>query len=224
MGAQGQAKHRQQARDLRRQGAKRGLYERLLIVCEGSKTEPAYLEEIRSQYRLSTANVMVLHSEFGTDPMSVVKYAEQIFKEGDSHAKIKPKEFDRVFVVFDRDDHHNYALALETSQALHQKMRNDEKRFVSFQPIASVPCFELWLLLHFEDVLAPIHRQEVVQRLCRYLPNYEKGQGGHWQATQSRLDQAIQRALNLTISHTNEGVAPWTAMHELVDYLRKLKA
>jgi hypothetical protein len=32
--------------------------------------------------------------------------------------------------------------------------------------VVSVPCFELWLLLHFDDVLAPLHRDEAITR-CR---------------------------------------------------------
>lgn len=47
MGKDNQAKHRQAARDLKRRAAVRQTYERLLIVCEGEKTEPQYLCEIQ---------------------------------------------------------------------------------------------------------------------------------------------------------------------------------
>ncbi len=46
MGKDDQPKHRQAARELRRRSAQRQPADRLLIVCEGSKTEPLYLEEI----------------------------------------------------------------------------------------------------------------------------------------------------------------------------------
>lgn len=47
MGKDNQPKHRQAARDLKRRAAVRQPYERLLIVCEGEKTEPQYLREIQ---------------------------------------------------------------------------------------------------------------------------------------------------------------------------------
>lgn len=47
MGKDGQPKHRQAARELLRRKAQRQPAERLLIVCEGAKTEPLYLGEIR---------------------------------------------------------------------------------------------------------------------------------------------------------------------------------
>jgi len=59
MGKNGQPKHRQAARELLRRKAQRQPAERLLIVCEGSKTEPLYLGEIRQQLRLPAANVQV---------------------------------------------------------------------------------------------------------------------------------------------------------------------
>jgi hypothetical protein len=47
MGKDNQPKHRQVARVLQRRAAVRQPYERLLIVCEGEKTEPQYLREIQ---------------------------------------------------------------------------------------------------------------------------------------------------------------------------------
>jgi len=73
-------------------------YPRILIVCEGEKTEPNYFEEIRREYRIHTANVRVLPSEAGTNPMQIVQFAEDTFRKSG-------KAFDKVFAVFDRDDH-----------------------------------------------------------------------------------------------------------------------
>jgi len=45
---------------------------------------------------------------------------------------------------------------LNLAKSLDGKLRYDSNDCVSFKAIASVPCFELWLLLHFEDVHAPL--------------------------------------------------------------------
>lgn len=224
MGKDNQPKHRQAARDLKRRAAVRQPYERLLIVCEGEKTEPRYLHEIQQAYRLATAHVQVLHSQFGTEPQQVLDYALAVFKEGDRERGIHAGEFDRIVVVFDRDEHLSYHAALDKAAALSGKLRNDNRTAVPVDVVASVPCFELWLLLHFEVVHAPLHRHEALNRLKSHLPGYEKGSEGHWAATQARLDDAMQRAKNLAdVTTAHDGNQPYTAMHELVSLLVHLK-
>jgi RloB-like protein len=104
MGKEGQPKHRQAARELLRRKAQLQPAERLLIVCEGSKTEPLYLGEIRQQLRLPSANVQVQPAAYGTEPLRIVEYAERLFTEGQRALGIHARTFDRVVVVFDRDD------------------------------------------------------------------------------------------------------------------------
>jgi hypothetical protein len=224
MGKDNQPKHRQASRELKRRAAVRQPYERLLIVCEGAKTEPHYLCEIQQAYRLSTAHVQVLHSQFGTEPQQVLDYALVVFKDGDRARGVHPKSFDRIVVVFDRDEHKSYHAALAQAAALSGKLKNDDGVAVPVEAVVSVPCFELWLLLHFVDVLAPLHRHEAMERLKIHLPGYEKGGGGHWQATQARLGEATTRAQRLA-DGTNafDGTQPYTAMHELVSRLVHLK-
>ena len=81
---------------LRRGQPTRDSYDRILVVCEGEKTEPNYFNEIRQEARISTLHIRILHS-VGTQPLQVVSCAEAEFQ--------KTKQFEKVFVVFDRDDH-----------------------------------------------------------------------------------------------------------------------
>ena len=224
MGRENQAKDRQKARDLHRKAAKRQPFARLLIMCEGEKTEPLYLAEIRRAFRLATAHVQVWHSANGTEPLHVVDCAQRLFLEGCRAKAIDPLAFDRVIAVFDRDDHPTYHQALTKAQALNLAHENDDGEPVPFQAIASVPCFEFWLLLHFEDVVAPIHRNEVYARLRTHLPGYDKGQGGHFAGTRDRLDVATTRAAARAAQTTaQDGREPYTDMHNLVNMLMTLK-
>ncbi|VAW46556.1 hypothetical protein MNBD_GAMMA03-583 [hydrothermal vent metagenome] len=43
--------------NLERKKAKRAPYDRVLIVCEGEKTEPYYFSELIDYYRLNSANI-----------------------------------------------------------------------------------------------------------------------------------------------------------------------
>ncbi|WP_281081885.1 RloB family protein [Variovorax paradoxus] len=189
----------------------------MLIVCEGEKTEPEYLKEVRRARQLQAANVQIMPSAFGTDPLNVVRYAKQLFEEGDSHRKIEPRAFDEIFAVFDRDEHQNYVVALQLAASISNTLRNDLRQLVRFVAIASVPCFEIWLLLHFEDIRHPISRSEALQRLRQYLPGYEKGAGSHYSATSDRLEVAIGRTLALNALHNaQQGVELHCDMPQLL--------
>lgn len=224
MGKSNQPKHRQAARDLRRRAAVRQPYDRLLIVCEGEKTEPQYLCEIQQAYRLATTHVQVLHGQFGTEPQQVLKYALAVFKEGAHERSVHARAFDRIVVVFDRDEHNSYHAALAQAAVQTGKLRNDNGAGVPLDVVPSVPCFELWLLLHFEEVQAPLHRNKALDRLKVHLPGYAKGGSGYWAATQARLVVATQRAERLAETTTaHDGTQPYTAMHQLVSRLVHLK-
>ena len=191
-----------------------------MIVCEGSRTEPNYLEEIRQEYKLASTRVRVHPSLFGTGPLQVVQFAEHLFLNGDQNKNIAPRDFDRVYAVFDRDDHETYHNALSKMASLNGRWKNRENSKVSFKAIASVPCFELWLLLHFEDVQAPVERTQIYERLQRYLPDYDKGQLGYWASTKLNLSLAIERAkIRQNHSTAHDGVQPYTDMDRLVQKL-----
>lgn len=215
-------KARQREQLARKQG-KRASHDRILIVSEGSKTEPNYFNEIRQELRLPTANIQIHPSELGTEPIQVVEYAEKLLREGCSVKRIQKKAFEQVYVVFDRDEHRSYHQALDKATALNEKIKNDNKQAVHFHAIASVPSFELWLLLHFENIQHNIHRHEVLRRLKQHFPGYEKGSTGSYTATKSRFDEAQQRALALAHRFdAHSGTDPYTAVHELVSMLHSL--
>src|SRR5215207_5340983 len=116
-----------------RPGPVRQPYDHVLIVCEGRKTEPNYLQGLKSAYRLSSANIKVVHPS-ATDPMSIVRFAEAELRDGD---------YDRVYCLFDRDTHSSYTTAIQRVSNL------PAARAGQLSAVTSVPCFEVWLLLHF---------------------------------------------------------------------------
>ena len=214
-----------QKKQLERKEGRRASYDRVLIVSEGSKTEPNYFREIRSSYRLHTANVEVRPSELGTAPIQVVQYAKQLFVNGDRHKNVQRRAFEKVYAVFDRDDHESYHDALALASSLDGKLRNDAKQPVDFRAIASVPSFELWLLLHYEDVQAPLDRNEVIRRLKVRIPGYDKGAGNAFAITAEYLAVATQRAERLAERFSaGSDPEPFTAVVELVTLLTTLRS
>lgn len=213
-----------QAREIERKQNLRASYERILIVCEGSKTEPHYFQEIRSKYRLHTANVGIYHSEFGTEPIQVVQYARHLFINGDVEKGIKARAFEKVFAVFDRDEHKTYFNALGLAAELDKTLRNDARQVVDFEAVASIPNFELWLLLHYENVQHPLHRDEVIVRLKSHIPNYDKGKKGVFELSESYLEVAKDRSSTLAeLSNPHIDTEPYTDIFKLVKLLQDLK-
>jgi hypothetical protein len=124
------------AKGLQRRTARRDPYAKVLIVCEGEKTEPHYFQDLRNHYGLNTANIEVC-GECGSDPNSVLQFAKQRYRE----EKDAGDAFDQVFCVLDKDTHTNYDEAL---RAIATVTPRD-----TFIAMNSVPCFEYWLLLHY---------------------------------------------------------------------------
>lgn len=211
--------------DLARQQAKRESYDKVLIVCEGTKTEPNYLNEIKDELKLSTANVSIAPSP-GSDPLSVVEHAETLVKQ---QARQKHLDnYDRVFCVFDKDEHEEHGNRY--SKALN-KISQINIKGVAFSAITSNPCFEVWPVLHFELRTAPFlptskrtAAQEVVHHLSQYLPGYEKGRQGLYSQIKGQTKQAITFAKRLEQQNQRSGSDnPSTQMHDLVEYLYELK-
>jgi len=169
--------------------------------------------------------VQVRPSELGTSPLQVVQYAQHLFTYGDRHKGILPRAFEQVFAVFDRDDHDSYKDALSLASSLDGRLRSDAKQPVSFKAIASVPCFELWLLLHYEDIQAPLDRNEVTRRLRSYMPGYQKGMNSTFAITREHLAIATGRAERLAArfsAHTDP--EPYTGIGDLVKLLAALSS
>ena len=81
-------------RDYQRKKAYRHPYERILIVCEGEKTEPFYFKSLCASLSLHTANVEIT-GNCGSSPKSIFEKAQEMFKE----AEKEQNPFDKVYCV-----------------------------------------------------------------------------------------------------------------------------
>jgi RloB-like protein len=210
-------RHPRPAKSYRRKESIREPYDVVLIVCEGSKTEPEYLKGLQRTSRLSNANITILPGD-GTDPVSIVKHALKLYRQADG-------AYDQVFCVFDRDGHVNY------QQALDQVGKSPLGRKGKLVAITSVPCFEFWVLLHFEYTAAPFTAaggksacEKVIEKVRAHFPEYQKAMVGVYESLLPRADTAITRAQTLAQHNLETGTSnPATKVHELVTYLRGLK-
>jgi hypothetical protein len=199
---------------LQRKKARRDPLDVVLIVCEDEKAAPNYLTDLRSDLGLNPANV-VITGDCGSSPDSVALYAIRRFDE--------EPDFDRIYCVFDRDQHNDYQKALDRIRA--KKLRKSNGQQALFRAITSVPCFEYWLLLHFGCHTAPFHPtpsrspcEEVITRLKQGpIHDYDKGLRGVYDRTKSRLRQAGENAEKAAKAAQAVGTDnPTTDLHVLV--------
>ena len=118
---------------LQRKLGKRSQNPRVLIVCEGSKTEPYYFRALQDELKL--ISVRICASDFGTDPMSVVRFA---LSEWDKDGY--DRDYDRMYCVFDKDSHETY------QEALKKINFENKQNKLPIYGVPSVPCFEYWIL------------------------------------------------------------------------------
>lgn len=205
------------ARSLRRKRAKRSPYDMVLIVCEGEKTEPNYFRAMIDDLQLNTANIVVAKNTAGTSPKSIVEFALNEYR--------REKEYDRVYCIFDKDRHTTYKSALDRIR------RTRLNKGHSIVATTSVPCFEFWLLLHFNYTTKQYDTgfgsicANVISDLQDHLPGYAKGDNDIYKATKERLEIAIVNSKR-AVKHceTSGTEMPSTKIHELVEYLKKLKS
>lgn len=212
-----------------RRAAQRAPYDKVLIVCEGSKTEPNYFRDLIKLHDISSVNVRI-SGDCGTTPTCVVEYGMEL-----AQAEAQSREaFDRVYCVFDRDSYHldDQGKRYQAALALIEQQNQTKQVFYACN---SVPSFEYWLLLHFCESCQQFVAQGkksvgdmVLKALKEHWSNYEKSLLTPYQhlkriAPDGEKDAIARakRALKRAIAVGDEN--PSTKAHELVEYLLNIK-
>lgn len=194
-------------------------YNKVLIVCEGEKTEPNYFNGLIDYHGINTANVIVV-GKGGSSPDAVVNLGKTLYDK----SKNKGDAYDQVFLVFDKDSHTQYQTVLAQITSL-----NPTDTFIA---INSVPCFEYWLLLHFVYSTAPYNSlgrkssgAMALDDVLTHWPEYDKNRLNIFEELLPNLDSAIanaERSLNAAEAVNTDN--PSTKVHKLVTYLQNIRS
>ena len=182
--------------DVRRSKASRTSRDRVLIVVEGRCTENTYFCDLRKIEKLVSLKVVVLSSS-QSDPVGIVCYAKRVIEKGTE--KIEPRSFEYVYMVFDHDGREEqYREALELVQKFDGAYKTQDHSPIHFVAIPSIPCFELWFLLHFEEILPhEMNQKEVLKRLKLLWSEYEKNLKETYLKTKEKVNDAVTHAVRL---------------------------
>ncbi len=171
----------------------RTAYQRYLIVCEGTKTEPYYLQELVRDLNIRHHTVKIEPSD-GSSPDRVVAHAVKLYTED----ALSGDSFDKVFCVFDRDTHTTFDAAVQSIDRL-----KAGKHPKPFESITSSPCFEYWLLLHFgftDQAFLAAGKKSVADQVVSLLKtkpgfaNYSKGKDDIYSLLKDHTSKAMTHA------------------------------
>ena len=200
----------------RKQGTRAQIV-RFLIVCEGEKTEPNYFRAFIDNRRSEVKEVNV--KGCGCSTCQLINEAKKI-REKLEHER--PVSFDRVWLVFDKDEFKDFNKAIE-----------DAKK-EGMNCAWSNQAFELWYVLHFQYLVTGVDRKQYIEMIEDKVRKaskskkfkYKKNDKDFYQILQEHGDeeQAIKRAQRLRgIRGEEKNYAahnPCTEVDLLVDELR----
>ena len=172
--------------------------QRLLIVCEGGKTEPNYFLKFR------VPQVVVQVEGLGMNTVSLVKRAIELREQDD---------YDQTWCEFDKDDfpdkNFNEAIALAKKNGIDVAYSNQS--------------FELWYVLHFNYMHSAITRDDYMRILDEKLGHkYDKNSTTIYDELRDFQTTAIRNARNLLNEYYPPRPAkddPSTTVHLLVEQL-----
>jgi hypothetical protein len=190
----------------------------ILIVCEGSKTEPIYFNSLKKKLRI-IADVDVVGA--GAVPITVVNRAieKRGQQEGLAKTSLIKVEYEIVYCVFDVEMPKQHKSLLE---AINKAKAN------GLEVILSNPCFEYWYILHFVKTSSPFYKNEnVISVLKKYHKTYSKGDDKIFDIIYPNTKQAIQNSKQVIKEHHNDATDlqncnPSTNVHLIVEEFLKM--
>jgi hypothetical protein len=184
----------------------------ILVCCEGQVTEPSYFNGLKREGHNNLLHVEVKPG--GLAPKTLVDYAVDLKRAAEKKARGQRDDnlkYDEVWCVFDVDAHKHLLDAKQKAEVHGINMA------------ISNPCFELWLLLHFQDQRPHIERHQV-QSLCRgHMPRYIKEVP--FALVVPHHQEAVGRAVALDKWQQEQdrpGGNPSTGVHRLTEQIMKL--
>ncbi len=181
-----------------------------VIVTEGEKTEPIYFKNFRKR---NCGLVIEIYNTKVTSPIQLVKHSITLIKRKDLDLDNK----DKLYVIFDVDENSEEDILKAKKLANHHKINI----------CVSNPCFEVWYILHYEYLNSNISRNSVIQKLKKYVPDYEKSKN-IYPYLEGNEGVAISHSNKLLEYHNSMGNSkcvdciPSTNVHFLVEQIIQL--
>lgn len=163
------------------------------VFCEG-ETEVAYVEMLRAHYRLPI-HIIAKKTALNISTESVERCKSAYFQTKN----------DRTFLMYDLDV---------------PSVLDKLKQITDTVLLCSNPCFELWILLHYENVRSELSSDACLKKLWKIDQLYKKGELSFEtrQCLLSNVGTAMERAKRLSSYHN-----PSSTVFRLIEELDGIK-
>ncbi|MEE1277106.1 MAG: RloB family protein [Fibrobacteraceae bacterium] len=198
-----------------------------LIACEGEKTEPNYINDLvqseKDAKRIAIGSKVLIVNHQHTDPCGVLT---------DLCSDPNYEDAEQRWIVIDRDAVEN----IKSENGGHTQKNFDEALCNASEKGVSVaysnPCFELWLILHFEYRDSSSSRIDVQKKALQLLKKNKllkpdaiiddlKAEKGLFTALgEKRLEKAIKGAEKLYEKNSGACQNPCTTFHKLIEAIK----
>ena len=186
--------------------------ETLLLVVEG-QTEQIYFNQMRSSLRLSNVSVEPKLSP-KNDPLNIINTA---IKEMDR------ADYQHVWCIFDLD-------TIDKNPVIYKEviLRARKKGIFIAE---SLPCFEIWFLLHYKYSTKQYYNsQQVISDLCMHISDYCKKQDwirskDLYSFLQDKISIARDNSKMLESNNLKNNVINGTScsIHKIFDLIDRIK-
>lgn len=162
----------------KRKSKKLNLRPTVRIYCEG-KTEENYFNMLKKKYRQSNVYPIKIKSM----ARSGMTLLHDVLEDP------KLNKHDKIYLVFDRDEHDNEELL----KCFDQARKSPYDITILFSSI----CFEIWILMHFESVNANYERKQLFNKLSgkKYFDEeYSRNKGEKIDILYDKVGTAVKNA------------------------------
>jgi hypothetical protein len=169
MARKGKLNNKQTESDIERPASNRKYTYHILIACEDQTTEPEYFKEYKDLFEAIWPKKTLFLNPIGTGRNSL-GVVQQAIEERSKLETNDKTTIDQTWAVFDKDD-------LDKSEGNIERFNEafDLGKEKEVKIAYSNECFELWLLLYFEDINkeTAIPRAEIYSRLEKAIQKHQ---------------------------------------------------
>ena len=178
-----------------------------LLSVEGAVTEQQYFNMFNSDD--SIIQIECINKKNRSSPKEVLKAIKKCL------TKIDLKQDDEAWLIIDKDQ-----WPYEYITDLFEWSKEKENYYFAL----SNPCFEYWLLLHFEKPSGKITQKSCGVKLKRYLPDYDKNIPAN-KFSDENIETAISRAeTQLSSLQGDWPTTTGTTVYRLIKHIKQARA
>lgn len=198
---------------LKRRGPVRQPKKKFVIFSEGQNTEPDYFEALRRHAFGALVDLEIIEG-VGVPATIAEKACARAKLKKNKRLRSSFEENDEIWAVFDRDEHPNFEASIVRCKA------------ANVGTAQSDPCFELWMILHYQEYDRPDDRHAVQKKFASICKDYDPKKGkttdckkliGFVEKAEDRAEKQLARRL----AESQHILRPYTMVFKLTKSLKE---